>query len=240
VFWKFIEIIVRILYFRRFYKAKKIGEAGELLANGKPDAALKLLEKHGNSMHESLIPLFAFTQGKVLDALGRIDEAEKAYQAVVLTSPSNSRADFELALIAGRKFDFVECRKWLNRAIDKEDEVIKERATEVLNLLDSIENGTRETEFKNRAEKLSKRKVTPENLEIGFPPSLDVIKKWLESDKEDAVNSIDEIALLLGQAEVANGGKWKIALAIDDTVVIKKDSSQYHPFKEAASILGLE
>ena len=88
MFWRIVEFLVRVIYFRRFRAAKKIGQAGELLNEGRPEEALELLEQTGNRLHQTLLPLYALVRGRILDALGRLDEAEEAFKLAVLTHPS--------------------------------------------------------------------------------------------------------------------------------------------------------
>ena len=145
MFWKLIEVIVRIVYFPRFRKAKKIGQAGELLAAGKPKEALDHLERHGASVHHSLLSLYAFTRGAILTALERFDEAEAAYHSVLLADPGNPRAPLELGVFYGRLERYPECRQWLGKAAQGDDEEIRARATRLLTLMAAIEAGDEQT-----------------------------------------------------------------------------------------------
>lgn len=235
MFWKFIEIIVRVIFWRRFAKAKKIGAAATLLSEGKPNDALAHLEKHGNGVHQTLVPLFAFTQAKIYDALGRIEDAENSYKAVVLTNPKDARADLELAILTGRQFRFKDCRTWLNRAMQKEDEDIAKRAKEIRTLLDAIEDGSKRTEYEERAIAISQKTLA--NLgSLGIPPDMNIMKQWLCSSAE-ARETVDDCALLLAYCEVKQGGAWKIGLSIEDTVVTQTDKTEFRPFEMIAPLL---
>ena len=227
MFWKFIEFIVRIIYWRRFRTAKKIGDAANLLANGKPGDALTLLEKTGSAVHQTLIPLFALTQGSIYEALGRLEEAEASFKTVVLTNPKDARADVALAVLTGRQFRFDDCRTWLNRALEKEQCESTERAKELLAYLTAIENGDTQREYEDRARKLAE-KVLQDERSPGLPPDVGLLKKWIQTP--EAKDSIDDVALLLAFSEVQKGGEWQIGLSIEDTAIVKSDGKTYRPF----------
>lgn len=237
MFWKLIEIIVRILFWRRFAKAKKIGAAATLLSEGNPHEALIHLEKHGNGVHQTLIPLFAFTQAKIYAALNRLEDAENSYKAVILTNPKDARADLELAILTGRQFRFEDCRTWLIRAIEKDDDGIKKRAEEILTLLDAIENGAKQKEYEQRAIAMSEKALLNFGS-VGIPPNMDVMKQWLSSSPE-ALETVDDCALLVAYGEVEQGGTWKIGLSIEDTLVIKPDQTEFSPFEIIAPFLPI-
>jgi tetratricopeptide (TPR) repeat protein len=231
VFWKILEFLVRLVYFRRFYKAKKIGQAGALLSEGEPEKALVLLEKTGRSIHESLLPLYAFTRGKIMLALNRTDEAEKAFETVVLTDHSNAKADLELALITGRQNRLKECRRWLERALEKNDDIIIAEAEKITSLLNDMESGALEESFKTRAYKMARQVILPPDKKLNIPFDENLLKIWIKTSKEDLIKMFDEVALLIGQTEVEKGAKWQVNLAIDSSTVIKPDGTSYNPFE---------
>ncbi|MBN2339873.1 MAG: hypothetical protein JXX29_12145 [Deltaproteobacteria bacterium] len=235
MFWKLIEIIVRVLYWRRFAKAKKIGEAAAMLTDGKPQEALAHLERHGTSVHQTLIPLFALTQAKIYQALGRLEEAENSFKAVVLTNPRDSRADLELAVLTGRQFRFDDCRTWLNRAIEKKNPEIKAQAKGFLQHLDAIEDGSKQREYETRAKKMADQPL-PDGQTLGLPPNRSLMNQWLGTTA-DAMKAIDDLALLLAYAEVVQGGQWKIGLAIEDVTVIRPDGETFLPYEVLAPML---
>ncbi|MBN2531184.1 MAG: hypothetical protein JXR76_32675 [Deltaproteobacteria bacterium] len=228
MFWKLIEFIVRIIFWRRFRTAKKIGEAATLLSDGKPNKALTHLEKYGNAVHQSLIPLFALTQGKIYEALGRLEDAENSFKAVVLTNPKDARADVALAVLTGRQGRFDDCRTWLNRAIEKEHDDVSPKARELLSHLDAIEDGSKQQEYENRARALAEKTIVDGKQPGLEPPNTALLAQWVT--QPDAKDSLDDVALLLAYAELKHGGHWKIGLAIEDTAIIRADGSEYRPF----------
>jgi tetratricopeptide (TPR) repeat protein len=230
VFWKVVEFLVRIIYFRRFRAAKRIGEAGNLLVEGRPAAALEHLEQAGARLHQSLLPLYALVRGRILDALGRLDEAEEAFKLVVLTDPESAKADLELAVLAGRRFRFDECRTWLDRLEGKNDPDTAQRAAGIRELLDQITSGEREAEFNRRAQRLAETGLGSDAPAIGQPPDLDALGRWMAGSPARAREQLDEIALLLGQGLVELGARWRISLSIEESVVVRADGSQLNPF----------
>ncbi len=231
MFWKFFEFVIRIIYFRRFRTVKRIGDAGKLLTDGKPEEALALLEMIGERLHQTLLPIYAFTRGKILDALHRTSEAEEAFRLVVLTDPANSKADLELAILTGRRCDFEQCEQWLNRLEEKGDDELAEQASGIRELMQSCASGDRAKEFEQRARKLGLQAIGPEERAPGLPPDLSIIDGWIDDRPEEAREQLDEIALLIGQGLVANGSAWRISLSLDESVVVRKDGFTFNPFR---------
>jgi tetratricopeptide (TPR) repeat protein len=231
VFWRFVEFLVRIVYFRRFRAADKIGQAGKLLSAGRPQEALALLEQTGNRIHQSLLPLYAMVRGRILDALGQLDEAEEAFKLVVLTDPESGKADLELAVLAGRRFRFDECRTWLDRLEAKSDAQAVEQAAGIHELLDQITSGEREAEFERRARAMADRPLGETDRRAGLPPDLELLAGWFARDPQTAREQLDELALLIGQGEVERGARWRISLSLEDSVVARDDGAELNPFE---------
>jgi tetratricopeptide (TPR) repeat protein len=238
VFWRIVEFLVRIVYFRRFRAAKKIGLAGNLLTEGRPAEALELLEQTGSRLHQSLLPLYALVRGRILDTLGRHDEAEEAFKLVVLTNPESAKGDLELALLTGRRFRFDECRTWLDRLEAKNDEETKEQAAGIRELLDQITSGARSEEFGRRARAMAERPLNDEGRSAGLPPDPVLLADWLEREPEAAREQLDEVALLIGQGEVERGARWLISLSIEESVVVRDDASRLNPFEVVDAALS--
>ena len=238
MFWKLIEFVVRIIYWRRFRAAQKIGEAAALLSNGKPEAALSHLEKHGNAVHQTLIPLFALTQGKIFEALKRFEEAEACFKTVVLANPKDARADIALAVLTGRQFRFDECRNWLNRAIEKESHETEQQAKALLAHLDAVEDGSKQAEYEARAQKIANKPLI-DGKTAGESADRELLAKWIQSsDSPEVQDSMDDVALLLAFAEAKKGGHWKIGISIEDTVVVQPDGNEFSPFALIAQWLS--
>ena len=189
-----------------------------------------LLEKTGKSLHQSILPLFAFTRGKVLVALQRFQEAEESFRFVVLADPENANADLELAVLCGKTFRFEESREWLDRLNEKEDEDVKKRAEEVRELLKKTVSGEREEEFVKRAEEMSKQTLGAADKEFGLPADLELLDDWIKNDPQNARINFDEIALLVGQSEVQKGARWKLSLAIESSIVEYPNGKAMNPF----------
>lgn len=234
MFWKVFEFVVRIIYFRRFRAAKRIGDAGKLLGDGKPREALDLLEQVGRNLHQTLLPIFAFTRGKIMDALGRSREAEEAFRLVVLTDPANSRADLELAILAGRRRDFQQCEEWLDRFREKGDEDLADQAEGIRELLHKCTSGEREAEFRARAEEMAAVPIGQAGETAGLPPDLALLDGWIESDPAAARERLDEMALLIGQGLVERGALWRVSLSLDESVVTRDDGATLDPFLTVA------
>lgn len=238
MFWKLAEGLTKVVYFRRFRAVKKIGEAGQLLTDGRPEEALELLERTGKRLHQSLLPFYALMRGRILDALGRLDEAEEAFKLAVLTDPESAKADLELAVLTGRQFRFDECRTWLDRLAAKNDDETKARAAGIRELLDQITSGEREAEFEARARKMAEAPLGDDERGAGLPPDLELLGSWLRREPEKSRESFDELALLIGQGEVERGASWQISLSIEESVVVGEDGSRLNPFQVVDAALS--
>ena len=115
--------------------------------------------------------------------------------------------------------------------MEKEDSEAKQHAADVLNLLNQIEDGTREAEFEARAKTKAEYALDTDDGQLGMPPNMRRLDNWISASPDVARDKIDDIALLVGQSEVNEGGCWKINLAIEKTVVIKADGTEFNPFE---------
>ncbi len=231
MFWKFVEFLIRLIYFKRFRQADKITRAAELAGQGNLEDALAGLTTLEPELHDSLKSIHALTVGRILGALGRLDEAESALLQAVHADSSSAKARLDLAVIAGRRFRFDDARVILEKlASDPDDETCGE-AKEILGLLNQVTSGEREAEFEHRALLMAKKKIGPNGETPGLPAHLALIENWILTAPEAALESADEIALLLGHGEILKGGAtWQISLSIEDSQVIDSDSRIMRPF----------
>jgi tetratricopeptide (TPR) repeat protein len=237
VFWKVVEILVRIVYFRRFRDARRIGEAGALLAEGRPEDALALLERVGERLHQSLLSFWSFTRGRILDRLGRLDEAEAAFRLAVLAEPDKGRADLELAVICGRRRRFDECRQWLDRLAGKDDAETRARGAPIRGLLERVLSGERERELEARARELAVRLLPPSGASPGLPPDLAALDAFIDAAPGEARAALDDLALLLAFGEAERGARFELSLSLEDSAVVRPDGSRLDPFAAVAARL---
>ncbi len=237
MFWKIVEILVRLVYFRRFRAARRIGEAGALLADGRPGEALDLLEHVGARLHQSLLPFWSFTRGRVLDRLGHLDEAEAAFRLAVLAEQDKGRADLELAVLCGRQRRFEECRQWLDRLDSKDDAETRQRAAPIRGLLERVVSGERERELKDRARDFGEKPLPPAGEAPGLPPDLAVLDGFVDAAPDEARAAIDDLALLLAFGEVARGARFEVSLSLEDSAVVREDGFRLDPFAAVAARL---
>ncbi|HUT79537.1 MAG TPA: hypothetical protein VM285_17705 [Polyangia bacterium] len=235
MFWKIVEILVRLVYFRRFRAARRIGEAGALLADGRPEEALDLLERIGARLHQSLLSFWSFTRGRVLDRLDRLEEAEAAFRLAVLAEPDSGRADLELAVLCGRRRRFEECRQWLDRLDGKDDAEAKERGAPISELLGRVVSGERERELQSRARDLGGKPLPPSGSPPGFPPDLAALDRFVDAAPDEALAALDDLALLLAFGEVAAGARFEISLSLEDSAVVRPDGARLDPFAAVAA-----
>jgi tetratricopeptide (TPR) repeat protein len=209
-----------------------MGAAAELAGQGRFDDALLELESLKPKLHPSLRSIHALTRGRILDASGKTEEAEQAFAEAAIADPSNAKAHLDLAVIAGRRFNFDEARARLSSLARDGDEQTKEQANEILCLLDQVTSGQREIEFENRATKMANRPIGPNREMAGLPADLAVLDNWIYNDPDTARGAADEIALLLGQGEVfEKKGRWQVSLSLEESFIAYQDGTKMHPFK---------
>jgi tetratricopeptide (TPR) repeat protein len=234
VFWKLVEALVRLIYFRRFRAVERIGKAGELLDAGRAGESLRLLERVGRSMHESLLPFWAFTRGRVLVALDRFDEAEQSLKLAVLSDRESGRADLELAVLCGRRGRLEEAREWLERLEAKDDEQSRAKGAQIRALLEKVGSGERTRELAERARELAERPLPPGGSPAGLPPDPKVLDGWIRTEPDQARAALDEIALLVAFGEERKGARFEVNLSLEDSAVVRNDEARLNPFETVA------
>jgi tetratricopeptide (TPR) repeat protein len=237
VFWKIVNVLVRIIFFRRFRQADKVGEAARLLGQGRSGEALARLDAIAPKLHGSLVPIHALTRGMALDCEGRLDEAEDAFCVASNADPQNPRPDLELAVLLGRRFRFDEARALLEKARAKADEGSRDKVDQIAGLLDQVVSGEREAEFKKRARAMAQKPIAEDGRAAGLPPDLTLIDDWIERAPDEARRQADEIALLIGQGLVRQGAQWRVSLGISDSLVVLADGFALNPFDVVAERL---
>ena len=161
MFWKVFESTVRLVHRKRFKHAERISEAATLAGEGKLEEALQMLEELEPNLHKSMQSLYYLTLGRILDAAGRTREAESAVIMAAKADPSNAKAHLDLAVMSGRRFRLKDAQARLEKlAIDADDET-KEKAQEILGLVDEILSGKKAAELDRRARKMAQRPLGP-------------------------------------------------------------------------------
>ncbi|NQV43250.1 MAG: hypothetical protein HQ506_12940, partial [Candidatus Marinimicrobia bacterium] len=149
----FGEVLVKVVFYARFRKAKKIGEAAELIGQGRAKETLELLERIEKRIPPYLGHLFFLTRARALDELGRIEEAEQNFTAAVFAREGATLAHLHLAVLCGKQRRFDDARAWLSRIRDDDqaDEALLEQTSEVEAMLDEVEDGRRLADIEERA-----------------------------------------------------------------------------------------
>ena len=239
MFWKFIEFLVRLVYFKRFRQADRIGKAVELAGKGESEAALGEMERLEAKLHPSLRSIWGLTKGRILLAEGRLDEAERAFIFSAKADPSNAKAHLDLAVLAGRRFRFDDARERLEKIKSEAGEKIRKEAAEILDLLEKVTSGEREKEFFSRAKAFSERPIGPNGETPGLPADFKLLDKWIDQNRDKARELADEMALLVGQSEVVRrDASWRVALSIEESLIVFPDNVEFYPFKKVAQRLA--
>ena len=230
---------MRLVYFKRFRQADRIGKAVKLAGEGDTEAALEELDSFEAKLHPSIKSIWGLSRGRILLATGRLDEAEKAFIFSAKADPSNAKAHLDLAVLAGRRFRFDDARQRLEKLKSDADEATQKEAGEILDLLEQVTSGKREEEFKKRAHDFASRAIGPSGETSGLPADLKLLDDWIGENTDDARKHADEIALLIGQSEVIkSGAHWRVSLSIEDSLVVYPDGSQMNPFTKVATRLS--
>ncbi|MCP4604108.1 MAG: hypothetical protein GY847_26895 [Proteobacteria bacterium] len=239
MFWKLFELLIRLVYFKRFRQADKIGNAAELARNGKLNEALLALDNVEPGLNSFLKPVYGLTRGRILSAQGRLGEAEKALIIAAKADPSNFKVHLDLALIAGRRFRFDDARDRLKELATQADDATKKEAAEILALLEKVTSGEREADFESRARAMANKVIGPHGEVAGLPVDTARLDAWIDRNPEEARKSADEIALLLGQGEILEQrARWKVGLSIEESYILRLDSTVLNPFEVVAMRLN--
>lgn len=235
----FSETLVKVVFWPRIRKAKKIGDAAALIGQGRADETLRILETMERRIPPYLGHLFFLTRGRALDELGQLEEAEKSYIAAVFAKEGATIAHIHLAVLCGRERRFSEARDWLRRlGEDKEaEQSLIAQATELEAMLDDVETGKRQEEIVERARAFEEsRGLTGLDVEEAFAK----LQRWLEGGGEEALEQCDELACYLGEAiRSSHGGEWELSLALESSF-IQSETRRFHPFEVVRRCLDEE
>ncbi len=239
MYWKLVEFIVRLVYFKRFRQADKIARAAELATAGKPDDALAALDSIASNLHPAVAGIFGLTRGRILCSEGRLGEAVEALVRAAKLDPSNAKVHLDLAVVTGRLGRLDDARARLELLAKDADDETKKEAREVLTLLKKIVSGKQEKEFVKRAAAMAAKPIGPGGETAGLPANTNLLDEWITRSPDEASDSADELALLLGQsAVVAQNASWKVNLSIEESFVESADEKKLYPFAIVAERLA--
>jgi len=236
------ETIVKVIFWPRIRKARKIGAAAELIGEGRADETLRILEGMERRIPPYLGHLFFLTRARALDALGRVEEAEQAYLAAVFAKEGATVAYVHLAVLCGRLQRFDDARDWVRRIReDKEaDQTLLDQADELEAMLEDVESGRRLVSLKERAKCfLEQHGLEGQGLEAAF----EHLDQWIETHPDQAATDCDELACFIGDLAAAElHGEWSLSLAIDETTIAYERDGQrtLSPFELVRSRLDGE
>lgn len=215
----FTESLVKVLFWSRVRKARKIGAAAELIGQGRAEETLTILAQMERRIPPYLGHLFFLTRGRAHDELGQTEEAEPSYLAAVFAKEGATIAHIHLAILCGRQRRFQEARDWLRRLSEDEEAeaTLVEQAEELGRLLDDVESGRRCDELRQRAQQFAQNQGLDD-----LPPAaaLERLDQWVESSPESATIDCDELACYLGEVVVeAFDGQWEVSLNLEESLV---------------------
>ena len=64
----------------------------------------------------------------------------------------------------------------------------------------------------------------------GLPANLALVDEWISANGDIARERADEIAVLLGETWVCQGGKWRISLSLRHSLIVFRDGREMSPF----------
>ena len=230
MFWKLLEIISRIINARRIRHVNRVGEAATLACTD-PEAALKKLAEMAPRLHPDVKSMHALTWGRILDGIGRTEEAEGKVILAAKRDPSNMHAHLELAKMAGRKFQFKNAKERLLRLAEEPDSDVVEEAKSLLLRLEDIRTGKEAKRYAEIAGRAAAIPMGRNGEKPGLPADLAVVDAWVATSPQTAIDHLDDLAMLFGQTAVIKGGKWKISLSARHSLVEMPDGTMLCPFK---------
>lgn len=239
----FGETIVKIIFWSRIRKAKKIGQAAELIGQGRAEETLDILKKMENRIPPYIGHLFFLTRGRAYDELGQYEEAEKAYIGAVFIKEGATIAHIHLAVLCGRLRRFDEARDWLRRIHEDEeaDEDLKDQATDLEGMLDDVESGKRLEEIRTRAKEFASiSRLSLKGTDPKLEESLQTVDSWIEKNPELAQKHCDDLACFLGDLIAGSAtGDWLVSLNLEDSA-IETERGIINPFELVGQSLSEE
>lgn len=231
------ETLVKIIFWPRVRKARRIGRAAELIGEGRAEETLEILARMERRIPPYLGFLFFLTKARALDELGRLEEAEQAYLAAVFAKQGANTAYLHLAVLCGRGHRYDEARDWLRRIReDPEPEPeLLEQADELETLLDDVESGRRLEEMRARAERFAGDRG------VGDLPAAEALARldvWASDEPERAEEERDELACYLGELAAAElGAEWEVNLNLEESRLVLGER-RIDPFGAVAARLA--
>lgn len=233
----FAESFVKIVFWARVRKAKRIGEAAQLIGEGRAQETLEILEKMQRRIPPYVGHLFFLTKARAHDELGQLEEAEQSYLAAAFAKQGASIAYIHLAVLHGRQREFEKARDWLRRIRedDEADEELLEQAAQLEEMIDDVETG-------RRLESMARRAGAFAELHgfdgLGVDESLSRLDAWVEDDIDRATEERDELACYLGELALSAGsGHWVLSLSLEESYV-ESERGRFDPFERVAERLA--
>ncbi len=208
-----------------------VGEAAKRAKEGDEVGALADLDRIEKKIHPAVRSMHALTRGRILDGLGRIEEAEREIVRAAKLDPSNMRAHLDLAVMSGRRFHFKNARLRLEKLVEEAEPEIQEEARKLLGLIENISSGRTAKALRKRALEMARHPMGSEGKPPGLPANLEIVDAWATTNRTNFEELADEIAILLGESWVMEGGEWRISLSLAHSVVILADGRELNPFQ---------
>jgi tetratricopeptide (TPR) repeat protein len=224
------EAIVRVVFWPRVRKARRIGDAAALIGEGRADETLRILATMERRIPPYLGFLFFLTRGRALEALDRRAEAEQAYTAAVFAKQGANVAYVHLAVLCGKERRFAEAGEWLRRVREdaEADEPLVAQVDRLAALLDDVQTGRRRDELAARAAAFATNRALVGETLAAAAAALD---RWVDDSPEQAREECDELACFLGERVAAErGGAWLVSLSLEDSVVAAPGGDVFDPF----------
>jgi tetratricopeptide (TPR) repeat protein len=224
------QAIVRVIFWRRLRMARKIGDAAELIGQGKADETLRILKQIERRIPPYLGHLFFLTRGRAYDELGELQEAEQSYLAAVFAKEGASLAHLHLAVLCGRQEKYDETQAWIKRIRDdaEADGELLEQADSLETMVNDLRSGQRLADIQQRARDFS---LSHQLDELSPQAALERLDQWVTEHPDQAAVECDELACYLGEMIVPSvQGGWKLNLRLEDSFV-EGPRGSIHPFE---------
>ena len=224
------QAIVRVVFWRRLRMARKIGDAAELIGQGKADETLQILKRMERRIPPYVGHLFFLTRGRAYDELGEPHEAEQSYLAAVFAKEGANLAHLHLAVLCGRQGKYDETQAWIQRIRDDTDAeaALVEQADSLETMVNDLRSGQRLVDIQQRARGFAQAHHLDD---LSPQAALEQLDQWVADHPEQAALECDELACYLGEM-IARPlqGQWKLNLKLEDSVV-ESPRGSIHPFE---------
>jgi tetratricopeptide (TPR) repeat protein len=212
-----VSWLLRLLFWGRIRRLKRIQQAAALLADGRPDEAEQLLELARPKVWVDDLAVYHFVTGKLRMEQGDLDQAEQHLHTALALGLERPSVKLNLAVLLVRKCQLNQALTLLDEIELSDDPAILEQARVMRQVIRDARGGSMLSEIADRSARFRKKHL--KKVDSTTAATLPALEKQLQTNLSSSDR--DDGCLLLGQLIVdACGGTWLVGLEPRDHRVL--------------------